>query len=379
MDKTFDIIVIGLGAMGSSTVYQLAKNNKKVLGIDRFKPPHTLGSSHGGSRIIREAYFEHPLYVPIVQRAYDLWFELEKISGTKLFLQTSGLMIGRPDSELVKGSKNSAELHHLEYKVLDNDELRARYPAFNFAAEMNAVWEPRAGVLFPEKCVATNLSLAEKWGATLHYGEKVITWSADEKGVNVVTDKDSYMAKKLVLTVGSWLTGLVPELNLPLQVERQVLFWFEPDKKTDEFKPQNFPVYICETERNETFYGFPDLGDGVKIAHHYRGGSTTPETIDRKVNEEEIKEIKTIINQCLPRAGGKLISTAVCMYTNTPDFHFLIDFHPSFDNVLIASPCSGHGFKFSSAIGEIISDLLITGSTRFDLDLFNIKRLLKQK
>jgi sarcosine oxidase len=374
MNKSFDVIVIGLGAMGSAAAYQLAKNKKKVLGLDQFKPPHNLGSSHGLSRVIREAYYEHPLYVPIVKRAYDLWFELEKETQAKLFRQTGGLMIGRPGSELVKGSKASAEQHNLKHNLLTNKELRSRFPAFNLPDDLVAVWEPRAGVLFPEKCIAANLLLAEKAGAALNYNEKVIRWSANADGVIVETDSDWYIAPQLVFTAGAWLTELVPSLKLPLEVERQVLFWFEPEQKTSLFAPENFPIYICEAEPDKIFYGFPDLGDGVKIANHHRGEITTPDTIDRLVKEEETEQIKNIIDRFLPAARGKLVNSEVCMYTDTPDFNFLIDFHPEYKNILLASPCSGHGFKFSSAIGEIISDLLVSGKSKFDLGLFNIKR-----
>jgi sarcosine oxidase len=374
MDKSFDVIIIGLGAMGSSTAFHLAKNNIKVLGIDQYKPPHTCGSSHGSSRVIREAYYEHPLYVPIVQRAYELWFDLEKESGAELFCKTGGLMIGRNDSELVKGAKHSAELHKLEHKYMGIEQLREGFPAFNLADDMVAVWEPRAGVLFPEKCIETNLKLAGKYGAVLNYNEQVVEWKVDNNEVTVITDQDSYKAPKLVFSAGSWLPELVPQLNLPLQIERQVLYWFEPDKKTSAFDPDKFPIYIWEAKPDKIFYGFPDLGEGVKIANHHRGEITTPDKINREVKAEEIDEIKEIIKEYLPAAQGKLISSTVCMYTDTPDFNFLIDFHPQFKNIVIASPCSGHGFKFSSAIGEIVKDLLLTGNTVFDLEPFKIKR-----
>ena len=297
MENTFDVIIAGLGAMGSSSALHLAKNNKKVLGFDQFQPPHTLGSSHGQSRVIREAYYEHPLYVPIVQRAYELWFELEKASGLELFLQTGGLMIGSAESELYCGAKTSAEMHKLEHKLLTNEELKTRFPAFKLPDNILAVWEPRAGVLFPERCIEAHLKEAEKYGANLNYNEKILEWVADDAGVKVATDKGEYTANQLVFTSGAWINNLVPELKMPLEVERQVLFWFDPAKKTDAFNPDKFPVYICEAEPGIMFYGFPDLGDGVKIANHHRGGITTPENLDRQVSDSEIEGISNIIRE----------------------------------------------------------------------------------
>lgn len=356
--------------MGSAACYHLAKRGKRVLGLDRFKPPHTFGSSHGQTRIIREAYFEHPLYVPLVQRAYELWAELERASGQRLLLQTGGLMIGHPEGIVVSGARKSAQEHQLRHEILSAAEVRHRFPALHPTNEMVAVWEPRAGVLFPELCIETHLALAKKHGATIQTEEPVHDWKPNTASVQVRTLAGEYHAERVLFTCGSWLASLVPDVRLPLAVERQILFWFEPSKHGEWFEPGRCPIYIWEHANERFFYGFPNLGDGVKVAGHHEGQITAPDSIDRHVQPEEIEAMREIVRKFLPNADGPLRSAVVCMYTNTPDHHFLIDAHPRYRHVLLASPCSGHGFKFSSAIGEVLADLLIGGRTRFDLSLF---------
>jgi sarcosine oxidase len=366
---TLDIIIIGLGAMGSATACHLAKRGKKVLGLDRFAPPHAFGSSHGRTRIIREAYFEHPLYVPLVQRAYQLWAELEKESGRKLFRQTGGLMIGTPDSAVVAGAKRSAEEHQLKYEMLTAEDVRRRFPAVKPTDEMVAVWEPRAGILFPEVCIEAHLALARKHSAELHFDEPALRWQADGEGMRVVTARGEYTASQLLLTAGSWVKSLLPDLDLSLTVERQIQFWFDP-KHPEGFRPHRCPVHIWEHGPARQFYGFPDLGDGVKVAVHHEGESTSPDAVNREVAPEEVERMRDLVRKFLPGADGPLRSAVVCVYTNTPDGHFFIDRHPNHPQVLIASPCSGHGFKFSSVIGEVLAELLTEGRSRFDLRLF---------
>ncbi len=374
MTTDFDVIIIGLGAMGSSAALQLSRNNKKVLGIDRFAPPHTFGSSHGQTRIIREAYFEHPLYVPLVQRAYDLWFDMEKETGKELFLKTGGMMIGSPESELVKGAKTSADIHNLEYKLLDFAQIKLQFPAFNLSEEMVGIWEPRAGVLFPEKCIETFLELAGNSGAKLNFNETVLNFTADKNEVTVKTDKGIYKTEKLIISSGAWLNKLIPELKLPLYIERQVLFWFDTNNSKN-FNLEKFPIFIWEYETDKIFYGFPDTGDGLKVAFYHGGDKLfNADVINREICEKEIDSIKEVMMKYFPDASNKLLNSAVCMYTNTPDLHFLLDYHPEYKNVIIASPCSGHGFKFSPAIGEILKDMVISGKTSFQLKPFSIER-----
>jgi sarcosine oxidase len=375
MKKSFDAIIIGLGAMGSAATYHLARRHRRVLGFDRFTPPHTLGSSHGQTRIIREAYFEHPLYVPIVQRAYENWAELERETKQKLFQQTGGLMIGQAEGVLVTGAKRSAQLHHLPHELLAVAELRRRFPAFNPSDEMVAVWEPRAGILFPERCIAAHLQMARQRGAMLHFDEPATKWECDGEGVRVLTAKDEYRAQRLLITAGAWIGRFTAELNLPLNIERQVLLWFNPTQHPEYFAPQRCPIYIWEHEPNRIIYGFPDLGEGVKVGIHHEGESTDPDAVRREVGDDDIDAMRGILRRIMPAVDTPPHATAVCMYTSTPDTNFLIAFHPQHPQVLLASICSGHGFKFSSAFGEILADLLLEGRSSFDLTLFHLERL----
>ncbi len=373
MSESYDVIVVGLGAMGSATAFQLARRGQRVLGLDRFTPPHEFGSSHGETRIIREAYFEHPLYVPLVQRAYELWAQLEKLSGRSLFKQTGGLMIGLENGAIVSGALRSAREHRLAHEQLSAAEVRRRFPALRPTEEQVAVWESRAGALFPEACIEAHLAQSRVHGAELRFGETVLRWEPAAAGVHVITSGGEYVAKRLVLTAGAWVSSLLGEFKFPFRVERQVLYWFEQRAQSPNLDPANCPIFICQNERHGHFYGFPDFGTGVKVARHHAGETANPDALRREVSAEEIALMREIVSEFLAGADGPLRATAVCMYTNTPDEHFLIDWHPQSDRVLIASPCSGHGFKFSAAIGEVVSDLVLDGRSRFDLSLFRLR------
>ena len=373
MPASYDVIIIGLGAMGSAAAYHLARRGQRVLGLDRFSPPHTMGSSHGQTRIIREAYFEHPSYVPIVQRAYELWDELARAADAPLLLQTGGLMIGAPDSIVFTGAKHSAETHGLPHEILTASAVRQRFPALRPSDDMLAVLEPRAGILFPERCVAAHLTLASRHGANLRTEEPVVRWTATEHGVEVVTTKGTYRAAQMILSAGSWARELLPDLNPPLTIERQVLFWFEPKTAPEHFYPERCPIHLWQIggdEGRRFFYGFPDLGEGMKIAWHHDGSNVSPDFVSRDVTPAEVESMRGLLRRYLPQADGRFRSAAVCLYTNTPDEHFWIDRHPAHPQVIIASPCSGHGFKFASAVGEILTDLTIHGKSPFDLSLF---------
>jgi len=379
MKKSFDVIVLGLGAMGSAAACHLARRKQRVLGLDRFTPPHAFGSSHGETRIIREAYFEHPLYVPVVQRAYENWAALAREAGQQLFQQTGGLMIGPPEGILVTGAQRSAQLHQLPHELLAAKEIRQRFPAFQPSDDMMAVWEPRAGILFPERCVEAHLKMAQRYGAVLQFDEPATKWERDGEGVRVITAKGEYFAQRLLLSAGAWINQLIPELALTLQVERQVLLWFIPQIHPEYFSPQNCPIYIWEHKPNRIIYGFPDLGEGdvrrgVKVGIHHEGERTDPDRVRREVGANDIEAMRAILRRIMPAIDTAPHASAVCLYTNTPDANFLIDFHPNHPPVLLASICSGHGFKFSSAVGEILTDLLLEGRSRFDLSLFRLAR-----
>jgi sarcosine oxidase len=376
MTNHFDVAVIGAGAAGSSAVYHLSKTGKKILVIDKYFPPHNLGSSHGQSRIIREAYFESPVYVPLVQQAYELWDELEKESNKKLLLKTGGLMLGTPGSKVVQGAMLSAQKHHLPYEYLDNSEIKKRFPALNPTDDTFGVFEKNAGILFPEECIRTNLELATKPGSSFHFNEPITAVTNKDDAVEIITTKGKYTATKAIISVGAWLGELLPALHLPLTVTRQVLFWFTcRDEDVKNFLPENFPIYIWQGEKDKIFYGFPQLGHGIKIAIYYGGKITTADSIDRQVHTQEIIEIESIIQHYF---SGQLSYdySAVCMYTNTPDGNFIIDYHPAHPNIIIASPCSGHGFKFSSVIGKLLCDMALEKPLSFDISVFSVARAM---
>ena len=374
MAHTYDVAIAGLGAMGSAAAYHLAKRGASVLGLDRYAPPHTLGSSHGETRIIREAYFEHPSYVPIIQRAYELWEQLEDESGRDLFLQSGGVMVGHPDSTLVTGAELSARMHHLPYERLSPAEVGERFPALTPAEGTIAIWDSRAGILFPEDCVRAHLDIARANDADLRFDEPLESWQADGEGVRLRTAKGDYNAGKLLLSAGAWIPGLMNGISLPLEVERQVLVWFEPKDNPVHFAPDRCPIFLWDHGQDRHFYGFPNMGAGVKVALMHQGEEAEPDSIDRQVSQDDENAVRAMLERYLPSANGPALSAQVCMFTNTPDTHFLIDFHPEAPQALIASPCSGHGFKFASAIGEILAELLVDGRSRLNIDLFRLDR-----
>lgn len=374
MPAPYDVIVLGLGAMGSAAAYHLARRAPRVLGLEQFTPAHDRGSSHGRSRVIREAYFEDPAYVPLIQRAYDLWDDLQREAETTLLIITGGVMIGPPNGELVTGTLASARQHRLRHEVLSAAELRQRFPAFQPDDQTVGVAEPRAGVLFPEECVRAHLDGAARAGAELRFEEPVIRWTVDRDAVWVTTPHATYTAGHLVITVGPWAPEILHETGLPLVVERNVMYWFQPER-AELLAPPRFPVFIYEYARSRFFYGFPMLrGEGVKVAHHHSGEFCTPQTIRREVSDAEVERMRALLTRHLPTANGPLLSIATCMYTNTPDGHFVIDRHPAWPQVTIACGFSGHGFKFASVVGEILADLALDGRTRHPIDLFRVGR-----
>jgi len=377
---SFDIIVVGLGAMGGATAFHLARRGQRVLGLERFELGHARGSSYGDSRIIREIYFEHPLYVPIVRRAYELWHELERDAGERLLTITGGLMIGPERGTLVRGVLRSALEHEIPHDLLSAVELRARFPGFDPSEDDVAVVDARAGYLDADACVRAHLALAERRGATLRFEERVVSWESDGQRVHVETDSGRYSARQLVIAAGPWMNGLLPDLDLPLSVERQVLVWFEPAAHAQWYDSTRFPIYLWEYGTGRLAYGLPRLAQGVKAAVFHDGDiARDPDAMSRTVADDEIQRVRDALQHVLPGvATGALRGAKVCPFTNTPDTHFLIDFHPSFANVLVSSPCSGHGFKFASAIGEMQADLLIDGRSRFDVSPFRRTRFPKR-
>ncbi|MGH7703929.1 MAG: N-methyl-L-tryptophan oxidase [Gemmatimonadales bacterium] len=378
MNRSYDVIVIGLGAMGSAAACELARRGHRVLGLDRWRGPHAFGSSHGRTRIIRQAYYEHPLYVPLVRRAYHRWAELKRETGRSLLRITGGLMLGAADGVLVCGARASARTHGLAFEELAGAEIRRRFPALQAPDESAGILEPQAGVLFPEQCIEAFLSLAGARGAELQFDEPALEWRIEGEGVAVSTAGGVYRAGRLILAAGPWTGGLLNRTRLRLSVERQVALWFTPARAPERFGPDRLPVFLWEWAPDRFFYGIPDLGDGFKVARHHEGETTEPDTVRREVGVHEVEQVRDLLGQYLPDAGGALRDTAVCLYTNTPDGHFVLDFHPHHPQVVVASPCSGHGFKFASVIGEILADLAIGGSSGFDLTPFSARRAALQ-
>lgn len=359
--------------MGSATAFQLAKRGATVLGIDRFAPPHSMGSSHGKSRIIREAYFEDPRYVPLVRRAYENWEEIEHLSGRRIFERTGGIMLGAPEGRVVKGALASAKAHRLSHAVLSGREIAERIPGVRPGEGMIGVVEPRAGVLEPEVAVGAALELAARFGATIVTESRVLRWTEQNGRVQVVTERGTYESEQLVIAAGAWTKEMVGDLRLPLVVERQVINWFRPAVPTNVFAADKFPVIICEYAPGHFWYAFPDRGEGVKVAVHHDGALVDPETVNRQVLPEETEYVRGLVRTFLPVADGPVIETSVCLYTNTPDEHFLIDAHPNYPNVMIVSACSGHGFKFASAIGEIVAERVMGRESELDVTSFRYR------
>jgi sarcosine oxidase len=374
--RSYSAIVVGLGAMGSATLYHLARRGLRVLGLEQLTPANSMGSSHGDSRIIREMYFEHPLYVPLVQRAYELWTELENESGKRLMTINGGLMIGPLDGRVVAGTIRSATEHNLEFEVLDPAQTHARFPAFELADNLVAVVDPRAGYLDPEACVDTHVDLGRSAGADVRFNEPLLSWIPDGDGVRVTTPNGDYTADFLVMAGGGWNRHLLRDLELDLRIERQVLFWLDPQLDNNLFDKSRFPIYAYEYEAGHFCYGFPRLARGVKAAGMHSGEiSADPENVRRAISPDEVEPLRAALRPVLPRlAEAPVRESATCIFTNTSDEDFLIDFHPAYRQVLISSPCSGHGFKFSSAIGELQADLITTGKTRFDISPFRLDR-----
>ncbi len=360
--------------MGSAAAAHLAERGQRVLGLEQFQPAHARGSSHGRSRVIRLAYFEHPSYVPLLLRAYELWDKLERDSGRSILALTGGLMIGAPESEVVSGSLRSAREHGLAHEILDAAEIRRRFPPFTPPPGIVGVYEERAGVLRPEDAIHAHLERAFAHGADLRFDERVVDWQPRPSGgVEVRTTRDRYEADRLVMAPGAWAPDMFHLPNLPLEIERQVLYWFDPAGGRAPYAPDRFPIYIWDLGDGVQFYGFPSDEAGVKVAFFRTGAGTrcTAESIDRTVRPEEVSAMRAALAPGLPTlSSGTLNDAVACMYTLTPDLHFVIGLHPSHPDVVIASPCSGHGYKFASVVGEVLADLALDGTTRHPIDRF---------
>jgi sarcosine oxidase len=373
-EAVHDAIVIGVGGMGSATLYHLARRGWNVLGIEQFDIPHELGSSHGVSRIIRLAYAEDPRYVPLLRRSYELWRELEHRAGERLLIITGGIDAGPRNSETIEGSLRSCAEHHLPHELLDADALQQRFPGYRLPSHMAAVHQPDAGFLLPERCVVAHVEAAQKLGAEVHAREAVQTWCVENAIVIVETNKATYRAKKLIVTAGAWARTLLPFLHDRAVPERQVLIWTQP-LRPELFALGAFPIFNLEAEEGR-FYGFPVHGvPGFKIGkYHHRHETGDADDIDRNVHPEDEAVLREGIARYFPDANGPTMAMKSCLFTNSPDEHFYLDLHPEHPEVAIAAGFSGHGFKFCSVVGEIMADLAMEGRSRHDIDMFAINR-----
>lgn len=373
---TFDVVVAGLGAMGSAAVYHLAKRGMHVAGFDRFHPPHAHGSSHGHARVIREAYASGPAYVDLIRRAYALWEMLEEESGAELVRTYGHLSMRAPGGAERLGVLESARAFDIPVERVTAEEVRRRYPMFRVEDGWEGIFEPRAGAVFPEACIDAHLRLAQSAGAKLNFDCPVLDWTEDGNAVRVKTQLGEISASRLVVCAGAWVTRLVADLALPVEIERMTLFFFRPLRNAGMFASGRCPNNTWVCENGVSFYCQPDFGRGFKAALHYGRVGVNPDTLDRKPSPEDEAQIRPLVERFIPDAAGSVVESHVCMYTNLPDSRWILDCHPENERVIIASPCSGHGFKFSSAIGEMVAKMCIGETDAADPGIFGIAPLL---
>jgi len=384
-ESNFETIVIGLGAMGSASLYQLAKKGNKVLGIDQFSPTHQMGSTHGDTRITRQAIGEGREFVPLSLRSYEIWDELEKKSGNKLLTITGGLILGNTAGNLLHGSSNflqntidAAVEWNIPHKLFSAGELRRRFPQFHIEDSYIGYYEEKAGFLRPELCIQTQIDLAKQYGAQINLNEKVHQFiPVADRAVEVITDKGVYNARKVIISAGPWISHFFPEYAQLFKVYRQVLYWFDIQGSVTPFLPENFPIFILVGNGANGIYGFPAIDGphgGIKVAFEEYSTETTPENINREISKEEIsRAYHKYISKHLPTLKNKCLKAIACLYTQTTDSKFIIDTHHENSQIIIASPCSGHGFKHSAAIGEALSELAIDGKSHLNLDAFKVE------
>ncbi|XOV87702.1 MAG: N-methyl-L-tryptophan oxidase [Pseudomonadota bacterium] len=376
MADHFDCIVVGTGGIGSQALYALAARGARVLGIDQYEIAHDRGSSHGDTRAIRLVYFEHPDYVPLLQRAFELWADLEKVSGQTLLARTGILQAGPAGEEVISGMLAAAAQHQLPMDQLSSTDASTRFDGFALPVDHAAIFDPSGGILFVEDCVRTAMAEAVKAGASVQIPERMLNWHAGPTGRLIVeTDRGRYTADRLVITPGPFARQALPELAPHLHLLRKALFWFEPGDACYQLE-NGCPAFLFE-QGHRTFYGFPAMDSkGIKIAEHSGGRPlSAPEALDRHVDTNELEAVTLALKNYLPRAGHQLNHHTTCMYTMSPDGHFIVGPYPGFDNVHVVAGLSGHGFKFATVLGEIMADLSLEGSTRHAIDFLSPLRL----
>lgn len=372
--SSYDAIVLGTGGVGSAALFHLARRGLRVLGIDRFTPGHDRGSSHGETRIIRQAYFEHPDYVPLLLRAYELWAELEALSGQQLFYQVGLLQVGRRDGAVVSGVLHSAKLHGLKVEELTAAETQRRFPGFAVPPEMSGVFEPRAGYLLVESCVLAHLRAAKKVGAGHLPETEVLSWRASGDEVVVTTNRGEFHAARLVISPGAWAGEMLAWLGVPLEVRRKHVYWFSPTA-AEYAASSGCPTFLYELPEG-VFYGFPALAPhGLKAAEHSGGELVTDPANDPRANNAADRErVTKFLARYVPGVSRTASRHSVCFYAITPDEHFVVDRHPDHPNVAFAAGLSGHGFKFTGVMGEVLADLAIGGRTEMPIGFLGLRR-----
>lgn len=384
-----DVIVIGLGAMGSSALYQSAKRGAKVIGIDRFSPPHDQGSSHGETRITRQAIGEGREFVPLVLHSNQIWEDLEAATGRSLLTRNGCLVLATPgiagshhgSSSFLQDTIDAAEAYGIPHQQLSTDDIRRLYPQFRLTSNQQGYFEPGAGFLRPEVCVETQIAEARRLGAQIFTSETVLDVKATNQGVEVSTDKASYSAAKVIVTAGPWISRFLPaEYSQHFRVYRQTLCWFSLSRNHERYAPQYFPVFIwiTGTRVQDMLYGFPAIDGregGIKVATERYDSTVDPDAVPRDVSEESVAEMYSAdIAPRFPDVSSRCLRTATCLYTVTPDAKFVIDYADENRTVLFASACSGHGFKHSAAVGEALAQRALGLPTAVDLSAFAMDR-----
>ena len=360
--KSYQAIVLGVGGVGSAALYHLARRGVRALGIEQFALAHDRGSSHGQTRLIRQTYFEHPDYVPLVRRAFAGWRALQEAVGEQLYREVGLLQIGPPEGEVICGVRQSAREHDVPIENLSARETERRFAGLRVPDDCEAVYETQAGYLLVERCVAAQANEAVRLGATLHTGETVRSWHAEGSGVVVETDRDRYTAERLIVAAGAWSAALLTELAVPLEIRRKPLYWFAT--RGDAYRAERgFPGFLFDLPEG-CFYGFPQIKSaGIKVAQHSGGRVISdPSSVDRAVDVAEQAEVAGFVERQLVEATTECTGHAACMYTMSPDGHFLLDMHPLFPQVALAAGLSGHGFKFVGVLGEELARLACEGT-----------------